>query len=199
MFSAMPKSPALAPSPLRAAPDSVPPPAPGSTHGKRPGFGLEPPEALAPRPLHTRLSPGQGRRAVWSAGRPDRQWSSRMPRCAVGPAGQGASRAEHCLAGHPAPATKPGPGPRVSGSRQDPSGPAGRPTDRALPAGRPSDRALPAGRPSDRALPAGRPSGRALPAGRYGRRPTVHRKGNRRCTGTPYRRPTNYVVECVGV
>jgi len=89
MFSAMPKSPALAPSPLRAAPDSVPPPAPGSAPGQRPGFGLEPPEALAPRHLHARLSPGQGRRAVWSAGRPERQWSLRMPRCAVGPAGQG--------------------------------------------------------------------------------------------------------------
>jgi hypothetical protein len=50
----------------------------------RPGFGLEPPEAVS-----TSLSPGQGQRPVWSAGQLNRQWSSRVRRYAVGPAGRG--------------------------------------------------------------------------------------------------------------
>jgi hypothetical protein len=91
MFSAMPKSPALAPSPLRAAPDSVPPPAPGSAPASAPDLAWS-----RPRPLHRALArqivprAGTAGRVVGrTAGRPERQWSSRMPRCAVGPAGQG--------------------------------------------------------------------------------------------------------------
>jgi hypothetical protein len=42
--------------------------------------------------------------------------------------------------------------------------------------------------------PAGRPSGRALPAGRPGRRPTIHRGGNRRCTGA--RRTADPATAC---
>jgi hypothetical protein len=91
---------------LRAAPDSMPSPPPTSARGKRPGFGLEPPEALP-----TRLSRG---RDSGPFGRPDGQRGSGRRGCVGARSAQrdGGSRADHCLAGHTAPATRPRSGPR---------------------------------------------------------------------------------------